>query len=264
MSGTAKFFIYLIGGFVLLLILIAISPFTIIDAGHRGVVKNWGAVSEEILGEGIHWVTPIKQDVVEFDVRTQKEQVEAGAASKDLQTVNATVALNYHLEGGKVNRLLQETDDYKTTIIAPAIQESVKAAAAKYTAEELVTKRALVKEDARVLLVERLAPKHIVLDDLSIVNFSFSKSFDEAIEAKVTAEQQALAAKNKLEQVKFEAEQRVAQARAEAEAIRIQAQAITQQGGEDYVQLKAIEKWNGVLPGQMIPGSTVPFLNLTR
>ncbi len=78
------------------------------------------------------------------------------------------------------------------------------------------------------------------------------------------AQQQALKAANDLDRIKTEAEQRVAQATAEAEAIKIQAQAITQQGGRDYVQLKAVEKWDGKLPGQMIPGSAVPFIPLNR
>ena len=103
----------------------------------------------------------------------------------------------------------------------------------------------------------------IVVHEVSIVNFNFSKSFKEAIEAKVTAEQQALAAKNKLEQVKYEAEQRISQAQGEAEAIRIQAQAIQNQGGAEYVNLKAIEKWNGQLPAYML-GDSVPLINLNR
>lgn len=257
-----KAVLYLIGGFILLIIALIISPFTIIEAGHRGVVKNWGAVSEEVLGEGIHWRTPLKQSVEEIDVRTQKEQVEVSAASKDLQSVRAVIALNYHLDPAKVNRVYQETANYQNTLIAPAIQESLKAATAKYTAEELITKRELIKEEARLSLIARLTPRHILLDDLSIVDFDFSKSFNAAIEDKVTAEQNALASKNKLEQVKFEAEQRVTQAKAEAEAIRIQAQAITQQGGDNYVQMRAIEKWDGQLPTQFVPGSAVPFLNL--
>ena len=187
----------------------------------------------------------------------------AEAASKDLQNVAAVIALNYNLMPDKVNVLWKEIgSQYKERIIDPAIQEAVKAVTAKYTAEELVTKRSEVRDLIKTTLRERLVKEYVLVSEVSIVNFDFSQSFNQAIESKVTAEQNALAAKNKLEQVKFEKDQRIAQAQGEAEAIRIQAQAITQQGGENYVNLKAVEKWDGKLPTQMIPNATLPFLNL--
>ena len=207
-------------------------------------------------------VNPITSSILIFDVRIQKEAVQASAASKDLQTVTTTLALNYHLDPEKVDQLYQKIGkDYKERIIDPAVQEAIKSITAKYTAEELITKRELVKQEVKIALFERLKGDFIAVDDLSIVNFDFSSSFNAAIENKVTAEQDALAAKNKLEQVKFEAEQRVAEAKGEAEAIKIQAQAITQQGGADYVKLKSIEKWNGVLPVYSL-GNSVPLINL--
>ncbi|MEN9557730.1 MAG: hypothetical protein RL141_99 [Candidatus Parcubacteria bacterium] len=249
--------------FVILFVIV--NPLVIIAAGERGVVLTWGAVNDTPLESGIHWRMPIAQTVRKIDVRIQKDEVQASAASKDLQTVKATVALNYHLDPALVAFLYKEVGiGYAEKVISPAIQEAVKAATAQYTAEELITKRETVKETIRASLAERLKGHHILVDDFSVINFDFSESFNESIEAKVTAEQNALAAKNKLEQVKFEAEQRVTQAKAEAEAIKIQAEAITQQGGQSYVDLQAIEKWNGVLPSQMIPNATLPFINLTR
>lgn len=256
----------LIGGFVLLLLLVTLNPLplVVISAGERGVVLNWGAVSQNILGEGLHWRTPFVQKVVKVDTQIQKEQVDAGASSKDLQTVTTQIALNFHLQEDKVNTLWQKIGaEYKSKIIDPAIQESVKSVTAKYTAEELITKREQVKDEVKLSLRERLAQDYISVDDFSIVNFEFSKSFDEAIESKVTAEQNALAAKNKLEQVKYEADQRIAEAQGEAEAIKIQAQAIQQQGGKEYVQLQAINKWNGNLPTQMF-GNAIPFINIDQ
>ena len=152
--------------------------------------------------------------------------------------------------------------EYRERIIDPALQEAVKSATALYTAEELITKRPEVKDTIKTLLVERLSQEYILVDEFSIVNFDFSPSFNQAIEAKVTAEQNALASKNKLEQVKYEAEQRIATAKGEAEAIRIQADAIQSQGGAEYVNLKAIEKWNGVLPSYMMGNGTVPFVTI--
>lgn len=225
--------------FLALIVLIIVNPMVVISAGERGVVLHWGAVQDKVLGEGIHWITPISEGVAKLDVQTQKEEVSVSAASKDLQTVSSKVALNYHLDESKVNALWQKVGkDYKTKIIDPAVQESMKAATAKYTAEELITKRELIKDDARTSLRIRLAEEFIVVDELSIVDFDFSDGFNAAIEAKVTAEQSALAAKNKLEQIKFEAEQKVATAKAEAESIRLQSDAAN---NEKYVALKALE-----------------------
>jgi regulator of protease activity HflC (stomatin/prohibitin superfamily) len=225
------------------------------------VTRN-GAVSR-VLEPGLHAKWPVIESVIDFNVQVQKEQTDADAASADLQTVHATVAVNYSIDPLKVAQISSNIGtEYKSKVIDPAIQESVKAATAKYTAEELITKRPEVTEEVKSDLSAALKPYDITVSGVSIITFAFSGSFNQAIEAKVTAEQNALAAKNKLEQSKYEADQRVAQAEGEAKAIQIQAQAINSQGGADYVQLKAIEKWNGVLPSQFIPGQTVPFLNL--
>ena len=259
---------YIVGAVIFVLALMAFSvlnPIVRITAGQRGVVLQWGAVSDRILDEGIHWLMPIRDEVEKMDVKIQKEEKGATASSKDLQTVTSKVAINYHLDAKKVNTLWQEVGKYYSNrIIAPAIEEFVKKTTAKYTAEQLITKREDVKADLKMALVENLSKNNIIVDDIFITDFQFSDKFNQAVEAKVTAEQRALESKNKLEQVKFEAEQKIAKAKADAESIRIQAQAITQQGGKDYVQLQAIEKWDGKLPTQMIPNGTVPFLDLSK
>jgi len=249
---------------VLLVLVIAFfSSFTIIGVGQRGVLLTVSKVEDKILNEGFNFKIPFVQSVVKVDVKTQKEQVEASAASKDLQTVTAQIALNFHLDTERVNKLIQTVGkEYKEKLIDPAIQEAVKSATAKYTAEELITKRGMVKDDIKLLLVERLQKEFILVDECSIVDFNFSASFNQAIEAKVTAEQNALAAKNKLEQVKYEAEQRIATAKGEAEAIKIQAEAIQTQGGAAYVELKKIEKWDGKYPTTMLGGNTATMLNI--
>ena len=247
-------------GFILAIIL---SPFATVDTGTRGVVKHWsGDVEDVALAEGFHWISPF-DSVTEMDIRTQVFQVESSAATKDLQTVTTKVALNFHLKPDSVVTVYRNIGiNYLNSFIAPALQESVKAATSQFTAEELITKRDLVREETKKNLVEKLTVIGFAIDDFNVVDFDFSAQFNAAIESKVTAEQSALAAKNKLEQVKFEAEQRVAQARAEAEAIRISASAINSQGGADYVQLQAIAKWNGTLPNQFIPGMSMPFIGL--
>jgi regulator of protease activity HflC (stomatin/prohibitin superfamily) len=255
----------IVWGIVILIVLpILLGTFTVISAGARGIILRLGAVNR-VLDPGIHFKVPLMESVVKLTVQTQKEQVETDAASQDLQTVKATVAVNYNVDPQKVADLWRTLgEDYKSRVIDPAIQEAVKAATAKYTAEQLITERPQVKEDIRLSLATILDPKDIIVSDVSITNFDFSPSFNQAIEAKVTAEQQALQAKNKLDQVKYEAEQIVTKAKADAEAIQIQAEAIQQQGGANYVQLQAVMKWDGHLPTQMIPGATLPILNLTK
>lgn len=256
---------YLIGFVIVLVVLLIINPFVKIDAGERGVILNWGKVSDQVLDEGLHFRTPIVQKIKKIDVTVQKVEAGADAASKDLQTVTTDIALNYSVDPQFANKVYQTyRNNHVERVILPAIQEKVKATTAQYTAEELITKRTDVKGTLKSLISERLAEAHLLVDDISITNFSFSEGFDAAIEAKQTAEQDALKAENELRRIKIEAEQKVATAQAEAEAIRIQAQAVTQQGGKDYVQLKAIEQWDGKLPTQMIPGATVPFIDLTR
>ena len=242
---------------VVAMVVVIAWPFSVVDAGERGVVTRLGAYARTI-SPGIHFVSPFVESVTKFEVRTQKEQTEASAASKDLQTVNATVAVNYNIAPEKVGDLYVKIGtEYKSRVIDPAIQEVAKAVTAKYTAEELLTKRADVTEEIHNLLSSRLASSDIEVTAVSIVNFNFSPTFNAAIEAKVTAEQNALAEKNNLSAAQFQ-----------AQAIRVKSEAAN---NEKYIQLQqleveraAVEKWNGVLPTQMIPGATLPFINLTR
>lgn len=256
------FAVLIIGIFLILML----SPFTIISAGEVGVVTRNGAVSRT-LESGLHGVTPIIESVHHIDVQTQKEQTDADAASQDLQKATATVAVNYNVEADKAADLyVRIGTDYKSKVIDPAIQEAVKAATANYTAEELITKRPEVTSDIKTSLSKSLGAYDIAVSGVSIVNFAFSESFNAAIEAKVTAEQNALAAKNKLDQVKYEAEQTVATAQATAESIRLQSDAAN---NAKYIQLKQLEvqkafadKWNGQLPTNLYGSAPIPFLQL--
>ncbi len=261
--ATAKKVGRWVGVFILVIILISwLNPFVMIGPGERGVVTRMGAVQERVMGEGLHFRMPIIERVVTVDVKTHKLEVDAPSFSKDLQNVATRIALNYHLEPSQVNRLYQEIGlDYDVRIIAPAIQESVKAATAEFTAAELVSERPKVKEEIKATLVERLSPRYIHVDDFSIVNFDFSDVYERAIEEKQVAEQQALKAQNDLKRIQVEAEQRVAQAKAEAEAIRIQTEALQQ--NQNLVRLEAVKKWDGVLP-QYVLGDTIPLIDLGK
>lgn len=217
-----------------------------------------------MLGEGIHLRLPLMQKVDLFDVRIQKAETEAAAASRDLQTVTSRIAVNYHVEPDAVGRLYQTVGKgYAATIIAPAVQETVKAVTARYTAEELIGRRQDISTEVRTLLASRLQPYGITVDGYNIVNFDFSREFNAAIEAKQTAEQMALKAKRDLERIKIEAEQKVTQAKAEAEALRIQRQQVTPELlrlREIEVQHMAVEKWDGKMP--QVAGGALPFVQV--
>jgi regulator of protease activity HflC (stomatin/prohibitin superfamily) len=248
--------------FAILILILWMNPFVLIGPGERGVVTRLGAVQDRVLGEGLHFRIPIIEKVITIDVKTHKLEVDAPSYSKDLQNVETRIALNFHLEPAHVHRLWQEIgSDYEVRIIAPTIQESVKAATAKFTAAELVSERPKVKEEIKAALMERLAPRYIAVDEFSIVNFDFSDTYERAVEEKQVAEQQALKAQNDLRRIQVEAEQRITQAKAEAEAIRIQTEALRE--NQNLVKLEAVKKWNGILPQYML-GNTVPFLDVGK
>jgi len=261
----------------LIALIILFGSYTVVGSGERGVITQFGKVNDTILGEGFNFKMPIRDNIVKMNVQTQTVQFDNKSdkgdntesssmfcATKDLQDVQIAVVVNYHLDASKVNKIYQQYGStYQANIIEPIIREVVKSQSALYTAEELVTKRAEFSENISTILSTKLAEKDAIFERLNITNFQFSDSFNKAIEEKVTAEQNALAAKNKLEQVKFEAEQRVSTAKGEAEAIKIQAEAIQNQGGAEYINLKWVEKWNGQLPSTTL-GANTPMVNISK
>ena len=223
------------------------GSFGTVSQGEIGIKTRFNKVVGT-LSPGLYVKLPIFESVTKLDVQVQKEQADASAASKDLQTVSTKVAVNYQIDSSKIVDLYTRIgSEYKSKLIDPAIQEVVKAVTAKYTAEELITKRPEVTDEIQKQLSDKLALSDILVstNGVSIVNFDFSAQFNQAIELKVTAEQNALAAKNKLDQVTYEGKQTVVSAQAQAEAIKIQAQAINSQGGADYVELQRIKTWDG-------------------
>lgn len=234
------------------------STFYIVNAGERAVLITLGNPSMSSITEGLHLKIPIIQSVIIMDIKTQKDELDASAASKDLQTVTAKIAINYHLTPEEVPRLYKEIGtDYVSRVLNPAIQEVVKASTAQFTAEELITKREEVIDKITIMLKERMATRGIIVERVLITNFDFSKSFNDAIEAKVTAEQNALAAKNKLEQIKYESQQVIAAAEGKSQAIKIEGDAL--KSNPQVAQLRAIEKWNGIMP-LVVGGNVMPFI----
>lgn len=253
--------------FVLLIISIitfGFSTFTIVNVSRVGIQSTFGKVDDKVLDEGAHLILPWV-DVTEVVIASQQASSRSEAASKDMQVVFAGITLNYNVIPGKARDLYSITPrlDYEQQFIEPAMNEVFKAIVARYTAEELITKRSEVSESIIKDLQAKLSKYFISVNNLNIVEFNFSKSFNAAIEEKVTATQKALTAERDLERAKFVAQQRVEQAKGEAEAIRIQSEAITKNGGAEYVKLQAIQKWDGKLP-QYSLGNSTPILNLNN
>lgn len=247
--------------------LIVLNPFVKINAGERGVLLNFGAVQKNVLGEGLHLVIPVMQRVVKMDVKIQKSETRSEAASKDLQDIKSVIALNYHIVPDKANWVYQNIGvAFKERIIDPTVQEAVKAVTAKYTAVQLIGEREAVSTAIKDALSEKLTGYYLYVDGFSVIDFSFSKKFTDAIESKQEAEQFALRAQRDLERIKIEAEQKVAQAKAEAESLRLQKGQIT----VEMIELRKIEalreaisKWNGNVPNVLLSGGgATPLLNL--
>ena len=252
---------------------VATASVKIVESGHRGVLLHWDAVdlTSPPLDEGLHFVTPFQDDVVNIEVRTLKYSSEARSASKDLQTVETTVTVNYHPDKEQIHRLYKNLGlDYENTVIQPAIEETVKQVTANYNAEELITKRPLVKDDIEFSIRERLNQFDVVTEVISITDFEFSDLFARAIESKVEAEQNALRAENDLKRIEVEAKQReanaiglananIAEATGEAEAIAIINNALAQ--NPNYLEWLKTQAWDGKLPLVVGEGGT-PFISI--
>ena len=249
----------IIGIAALVLFITFVDSCTIVRAGTRGVLLRLGAVKETILDEGLHFTAPFVDRVVKMDVRIQKVENELSAGTKDLQTVEFIGATNYSIDPAKANTIYQTlSKDYEIRIINPTIQETVKNASAKYTAEGLIGERTKLSEEILTNLKNELAEYDIIVNNFSVINFDFNDKFNEAIEAKVKAEQEALKAEKELQRVEFEAQQLITQAQAEAESLKLRRQQITPL----ILQAEAIKKWNGILPTYIGGDQPIPFLNI--
>jgi prohibitin 2 len=255
---------------IIVISIIAASSVRTVDAGNRGVLVQFGNVdTSKSLDEGLHFVVPFRDNVVQMEVRTQKIVESTTSASKDLQDVSTQVALNYHLNPDKAQVVYQQLGfDYPNRVITPAIQESVKQVTARFNAEELITKRETVKNQITDQITARLATYNIVVDAISITDFQFSQLFKQAVEAKVSAQQRALQAQNELRRIQIEAQQNEAKAIGEQKANIARAEGIKQSNvlqaeGEaqaitiidqqlrnnpTYLEWLKATKWDGVLP----------------
>ena len=221
------------------------STFTIVPSGSSGVVSTFGKVSDNVMESGMNFKLPIAQKIVIINNQVQRADVDGEGASKDLQTVSYNVSLNYNVVSASSASLYRTVGkDWETIIIRPAVQEAVKSAFAKYTAEELITKRTDVSSTIKEDVFNRLSTYGISVAEFNILNMSFSAEFNAAIEAKQTAQQNALKAEQDLARIKVEAEQKVVEAEAEAKANALKSESIT----EEILMDEFLTRWNGSMP----------------
>jgi regulator of protease activity HflC (stomatin/prohibitin superfamily) len=253
-----------VGGIALTLLvgLTLLKSCVTVNPGERGVVIKLGKVQDGILDEGIHPVIPFITSVKTLNVRIQKTDIETSAGTKDLQSVNTNLALNWYIEPTQVNKVYQQIgneQDVVTRIITPALNEVLKAATPRKTAEEILIQRAELKEEIDRDIKKRLAVYGIQVTEVALVNVAFSPEFAKAIEAKQIAEQQVQQAKYEAMKARQDAEAEVNQAKGKAEAQRLLRQTLT----PELLQKQAIEKWNGQFPTVMGGSSTLPLINIS-
>ncbi|TMB62218.1 MAG: prohibitin family protein [Chloroflexi bacterium] len=246
--------------FALFLVFVAFGSFTQVGVGEVGIVKHFGAIDPshpDVFDPGIHTKVPFRDDVVIFETRIQKEQVDASAASKDGVTIHSTIAVNFHIDASKAPLILQNIGpNYKDRIIDQQIQQAFKDVTGQYAGLELIQKREEVASRAKDTLRDKLSPYYIIVDEFTIPNYEFPKEFNDAILATQVANQQNLQAKQLQEKARTEADTALIVAQGLANAQKAQATTLT----PEYLQLQAIAKWNGQLPQYLTPNTALPFI----
>lgn len=264
-------------------------PLRTVPTGHRGVITVGGAI-KGIESEGFLLVWPW-QSLSIFNIRAEEATVEnAEGSTSDTQPVKVSLTVRYSIQTDKVAEVFEKYshDGNLQSYVQTATQEVFKAVTARYTAPDLIAKRALVSGDIVTALRGKLAVYGAQVINVDMRNFAFSGDYMSAINQKVTQEQLRLAAENKVRTVEAEQKQKVAIAEAEAtalkakadgeayaalkaataqaEALRIQNAALAQ--NRDVLELRRIEvekvkaeKWNGQLPQNVYAGAPIPFFN---
>ena len=233
------------GGFIFIFLLIMFFlSFTVVKSGEVGLKVRYGKIINTSIKEGINFKIPLVEKIVKVNIKVQKAEMDVEASTKDLQTVNTSVAVNYRVDGDKASSLYKKVGNtYEETVLQPAIKESIKSAIAQYNAEEVITKRKDVSESCLEAIQGKVKKYGIIIEDFNLTNFSFSDEYTKAIEDKQVAQQN-------LEKAKLEAEKKLTEAKATAEANRLKQQTIT----DKIIQEKFIEKWDGKLPNTYAGG----------
>lgn len=248
--------------FLLVLFLLLFNPVAIVGVGERGVKVTLGKTSPDSYSEGVHFVTPFISHMYKMDVKTVKSNISTMAQSKDIQQAKIVYVVNYNLIPDYAPKMYREVGkDYVNIIISPTVEGIVKDVIGKWNAQDIVANREKVASEILEKLRKDLGEKYINVSDFQITEIQYSNAFEQAIENKVTAEQDALKAKNVTIQVQEEARQKVIAAEAEAKSMAIRARALTQ--NKALVEYEAVKKWDGKLPEYML-GNSVPFININK
>ncbi len=261
--------IFLIGLTLILVIglIILFAGTTIVPTGHIGVITLYSKVQSEYLDAGFHWIKPFVEKVHDVDIRTQKYANTVEGSAKDLQIVNITMSVNYQIKPEKVTELYEKVGkDYATIVLNPALQSSLKASMAQFTAEEMITKRAEVANTITKELNDNLA-NYFLISAVNLENIDFTEEYNKAIEAKTTNQQNAEAEKAKLEITKVQNEQKINTAEAEAKIRELQSQSVTDKSLEQLkleIQREMIQKWNGQFPTTMLGDNPNMLFNLNN
>ena len=294
MKKITKFVV--LGIVALLVVILAADSFATVPVGSTGILLTFGKVEDgKALSEGLHIKLPLVQRIVSMDNRVKKLELNTEAFSKDIQTVSATLAVNYRLQAEKSFAIYKtHGTQYEQNIIVPATHEVLKSVCAQYTAEELISKRAESSDMMRDEQDAKLSGMGITVTDFNIIDFDFSDEFINAVEAKQVAEQvkKKAATENETAIAQAEREKQVSikQSEAEAERVRIEAEAqaqstlIAAQAQADAVKLAAdaeayrmqnegkyvsdslidkilAENWDGKLPN-VVGGDVKGILNV--
>ncbi len=239
---------------ILVAIILLTQTFVTVEAGHTGVVLTFGKADSGVLSEGLHAKIPFVQKIVIIDNRVLKTDVDSTSASKDLQTISTTVSLNYRVSPDQSAEIYKNVGvNFDDVIVRPAVQECVKAVTARFTANELIANRQTVSQQMEDELAKKINDYGLKIEVFNIINFEFSDEFNAAIEAKQTAQQQALKAEQDLARVKIEAEQEIEKAKADAEAYRLKNLEIT----DKMLKMEYINKWDGHLPTVISDGTNI-------
>ena len=251
---------------VLVGLLIFFNSFTSVPTGFVGIRTRFGKASENVVQEGLNLQIPMIERIVLMDCRTQKAEIDCSTASRDLQEVTLKVAVNYNVSLENAYNIYKSIGvNYESIMISPSILESVKAVTAQYTAEELITKRSEVSDKMQDTLKEKIESRGFTVIDFNVTDLDFSLAYNQAIEKKQVAEQEAKQAQYELEKAKIENERKIAEAEANAKVMQVQDSSTTENAlrlKELEIKKSFIERWNGVLPSTMTGDSVIPFLDI--
>lgn len=256
-----------VGIAILIALITFFNSITTVPTGHAGIKTRFGKVQNEVITEGLNIKVPFIEKIVKIDCRTQKIEVANATATKDLQEVTFTIAVNYNITKETANEMYKTTGtDFQNVILNPSILESIKAVTAQYKAEELITKRGEVSNKMQETLKEKIEAKGFNVVDFNIIDLDFSAEYNQAIEKKQVAEQQAQQAQYELEKARVENEKKIENAEAEAKVMELQNSQITDRTlklKELENQSALIQKWNGALPTTAL-GDNIPMLNINQ